>query len=308
LLALFNDLTMLPIAYDLQQASALPENPNVTKLLIVSAGLGGMETVASLLFAYGMSVVGFGHSDYRVEPGCATNTQAAIWLQMFISAELLIFSARAPSFIFTSIRPSIALLVSVISGCLIVSIMAALSDTFGSLPVSDIASIWLYDVVCLLVIDTIKVIAYGLFNESTEVLPDEPERPKVTHEEILTVTNAPDDLEANRSAFVSKKTGVESQPAPIEGSGRQAAQSMRLNSWSSAQTPRSPERRSASNSTSLAQKEKLLSSHNYAAILSETLRTGPGSYAESSVSLRKSIVHSNSLRRATPGTFSSNNG
>ena len=36
LLALFNDLTMLPIAYDRQQASAVPENPEVGKMLLLS--------------------------------------------------------------------------------------------------------------------------------------------------------------------------------------------------------------------------------------------------------------------------------
>jgi H+-transporting ATPase len=52
LLALFNDLTMLPIAYDQQLAGSLPENPDVLRILAVSASLGGMETFFSLLFAY----------------------------------------------------------------------------------------------------------------------------------------------------------------------------------------------------------------------------------------------------------------
>ena len=55
ILALFNDLTMLPIAYDRQQASAVPENPDVSKMLFVSGGLGMAATGFSLLFAYGQS-------------------------------------------------------------------------------------------------------------------------------------------------------------------------------------------------------------------------------------------------------------
>ena len=40
LLALFNDVTMLPIAYDIQSASKLPEKPEVRKLLIIASFLG----------------------------------------------------------------------------------------------------------------------------------------------------------------------------------------------------------------------------------------------------------------------------
>jgi H+-transporting ATPase len=51
ILALFNDLTMLPIAYDRQQASAVPETPDVTKMMVLSALLGVLQTAFSLLWA-----------------------------------------------------------------------------------------------------------------------------------------------------------------------------------------------------------------------------------------------------------------
>ena len=52
LLALFNDLTMLPIAYDQQQVSKDPENPSVENILRLSILLGLMETGFTLLYAY----------------------------------------------------------------------------------------------------------------------------------------------------------------------------------------------------------------------------------------------------------------
>lgn len=58
LLALFNDLTMLPIAYDNQQASVVPEQPNVNQMLKLSAMLGLLETCFSLLWAYGAGHTG----------------------------------------------------------------------------------------------------------------------------------------------------------------------------------------------------------------------------------------------------------
>jgi H+-transporting ATPase len=95
ILALFNDLTMLPIAYDHQLAGSLPEDPNVFKILSVSLVLGCAETCASLLFAYGNSSSNIFSQKWEMRD-CDKPAQAAVWLQMFIAAELLIFSARAP--------------------------------------------------------------------------------------------------------------------------------------------------------------------------------------------------------------------
>lgn len=50
LLALFNDLTMLPIAYDRQQASVTPETPNVAQILALATLLGVLETCFTLLW------------------------------------------------------------------------------------------------------------------------------------------------------------------------------------------------------------------------------------------------------------------
>jgi H+-transporting ATPase len=172
LLALFNDITMLPIAYDIQQASRNPENPDVIKMLLVSFALGMMETVFSMVFAYGVGPSGFGSLDYHMVPNCPIELQAAIWLQMFISAELLIFCTRAPGLIWTSLRPSTPLFISVMCGNVIVSILAGNTSKFGNLPIEDILLIWCYDCVALVFIDLLKVYMYNYFNESTEVLPD----------------------------------------------------------------------------------------------------------------------------------------
>lgn len=171
LLALFNDLTMLPIAYDRQQASKVPENPEVGKMLLLAGILGALETLFSMVFAYGAGPSGLFHADYDMET-CDKKMQAAVWLQMSIAAELLIFSARAPSFIFTSIAPSSALFLSVIFGCLLTTVLAGVFKYFGKLPITDMILIWVYDVICLLVIDICKVIYLRAFNENTETLPD----------------------------------------------------------------------------------------------------------------------------------------
>jgi len=172
LLALFNDLTMLPIAYDFQQASTKPENPDVTNILTVSASLGTLETCFTLLFAYGAGPSGIFQGDYQVTGNCSVSTQGAIWLQMFVATELLIFSARAPTYIWASIAPSLPLFASVITGCLIASLMAGLSTTFGAISGLDIVLIWVYNIICLFFIDVTKVSLFKFFNENTEVLPE----------------------------------------------------------------------------------------------------------------------------------------
>jgi hypothetical protein len=164
---------MLPIAYDHQQASAIPENPEVQSMLLLSLILGLLETLSSVLFAYGAhSAGGLFQAEYRMDT-CDRKMQAAIWLQMSIAAELLIFSARAPSFVFSSIAPSFALTVSVLLGCIITTVLAGAFHYFGELPVIDMIWIWVYDLICLAIIDVLKVCYLRFMGVNTDVLPDE---------------------------------------------------------------------------------------------------------------------------------------
>eukprot|EP00604_Paraphysomonas_vestita_P003626 CAMPEP_0174818984 /NCGR_PEP_ID=MMETSP1107-20130205/1963_1 /TAXON_ID=36770 /ORGANISM="Paraphysomonas vestita, Strain GFlagA" /LENGTH=926 /DNA_ID=CAMNT_0016031695 /DNA_START=303 /DNA_END=3083 /DNA_ORIENTATION=+ len=199
LLALFNDLTMLPIAYDRQQASAVPENPEVGKMLLLALLLGALETLFSMVFAYGAGPSGLFHAEYDMDT-CDKKMQSAVWLQMSIAAELLIFSARAPSFIFTSIPPSPALASSVIFGCLLTTVLAGVFKYFGRLPITDMLLIWAYDIICLIVIDICKVVYLRAFGESMETLPDV-------------------DIDAPHPAELSRATGA-TMDRPVSKSGQ----------------------------------------------------------------------------------------
>jgi H+-transporting ATPase len=156
LLALFNDITMLPIAYDRQQASAGPEVADVTKIMILCCILGTMQTGFSLLWAFVSYQTGFFQSNFDVWE-CKLQAQAGIWLQISIATELLIFSTRAPSFIFFSVPPSIGLFSSVLAGCLLFSLFAGVIPYFGYLHINDIVIIWAYNIICLFLIDLVKV-------------------------------------------------------------------------------------------------------------------------------------------------------
>lgn len=216
LLALFNDLTMLPIAYDYQQASSKPENPNVGKMLIVSTCLGVAETVLSLFFAIYLIESNLFDGKYHVVDGCSAfnsvdgdPTQGIIFLQMFLSAEILIFSTRAPSYFWYSILPSPALVFSVMVGCIIISVFSSSLPVFGGgsqsddchngddnktsvdcgLPISsgDVAITWAYNILGLFLVDLLKVELFKLFKENMVTLPDEKiilKENKATHKDI----------------------------------------------------------------------------------------------------------------------------
>jgi uncharacterized protein len=205
---------MLPIAYDYQQASSLPENPNVGKMLIVSTCLGIAETILTLFFAVYLITpnTNLFHGDYSVfDNGCSATpdgvatlnaengnpTQGIIFLQMFLAAEILIFSTRAPSYFWKSILPSPALFASVMIGCIIISIFSSSIPVFGGGNIEsidchnadddksttpctgtginsrDVAITWIYNLIGLIIVDAIKVELFKLFKENMITLPDE---------------------------------------------------------------------------------------------------------------------------------------
>eukprot|EP01040_Poterioochromonas_malhamensis_P003527 gene3527-3768_t len=226
LLALFNDLTLLPIAYDRQNPSAVPEVPEVTPMLIMSGCLGALEVGLTMLWAYASDSTGWFKSDFDIFQ-CSTQAQAGVWVQMFIASEVLVFTARTPSFFYLSIAPSPALVCSIFLGCLLVSILACASSTFGNLWVQDVAIIWTYDLICLLLVDAVKVLILHLLGENFEVLnveeaPDTPEEPPVAVAKVS-------DIEAG--AYVSAKS------VDDEDKSRSSDAVRKLEHWKSTQYP-----------------------------------------------------------------------
>jgi hypothetical protein len=152
--------------------SAKPDYPDVNPIMVTALVLGFAEAGLSLVWAYASFKIGFFHSDFDINV-CSKRAQAGVWVQMTVAAECLIFSVRNPSFFYLSNRPSYALIISITLGCLIVSILATASNFFGSLYVSDVAIIWLYDFICLLFIDAIKVLLLHLLGESFDILEED---------------------------------------------------------------------------------------------------------------------------------------
>lgn len=203
LLALFNDLTLLPIAYDRQQASAQPEHPSIRKILVLACILGVTQSAFTMLWAYTSYRTNFFNSDLNISGGgsasCSITAQTAVWVELGISSELLIFSTRTPKLIWNSLRPSVWLIFSVFSGCLIISIFAVTIPAFGTLYVTDVLIIWLYVLITMVVVDLMKLLILTFMGEtfeeiavsSVEDVGSEPEPEMESKPEIITPKQPP---------------------------------------------------------------------------------------------------------------------
>lgn len=207
LLALFNDLSMLPVAYDIQMASASPENPDVNRILIMSFVLGITEVLFSLLWAYGIQNSGALHDTEFSLHDCTKEAQSAIWVQLFVSAELVIFATRVPGFAIASFAPSPLLAGSVFLFCLLVSILAITSGTFGGIYVSDVAVIWAYCICTFFFVDAIKVVVLHIFDEDSNVLPE-----LGMEDGAVATEKEPDSAEEAADATKSNVTAVTRMP------------------------------------------------------------------------------------------------
>lgn len=156
LLALLNDVTMLPVAGDNAAPSSIPEIPSMPAILLASCIYGFLGTAQTMALYMSGWLGGDMSNDYR---------SAVIYLQISIAVELFIFSCRTPNFVFNicnpETRPSLLLFISVMAGNVIVSLLAGFGDTFKivhTVKWQDIALVWVYDIAGLIVIDTLKCI------------------------------------------------------------------------------------------------------------------------------------------------------
>eukprot|EP00811_Abedinium_folium_P020878 NODE_298_length_3205_cov_17.368746.p1 GENE.NODE_298_length_3205_cov_17.368746~~NODE_298_length_3205_cov_17.368746.p1 ORF type:complete len:939 (+),score=275.71 NODE_298_length_3205_cov_17.368746:96-2912(+) len=173
MLALFHDLQIVTIAYDKQVASPFPETPTVVGLLMQSYAMG------ICMFAQTMGLIMFGHlfmseqfnASYEASMHgssggeMGTYLETAVFLQISNSSAILILSARAVGFFFSSM-PAWQLLFSTALGQVIVNswIIFFAGEIVEKMDISDVGKIWLYDLAWLLVLDVVKMAAEKLWD------------------------------------------------------------------------------------------------------------------------------------------------
>jgi len=160
-LALLNDISMLPVAYDNADATSKPQLPNTTKLILTSLYYGVLHTGFTLAFLFGL---GESKEDPNIPITSAINfeecvdnssgyTAAFIWVHLTIATELAIFSVRAPSFFFLSM-PSIWLIISVVLTCIIVSLVGVFALSLSGW---SLLWIWIFNIISFIIIDAGKI-------------------------------------------------------------------------------------------------------------------------------------------------------
>lgn len=167
LLALFNDITMIPVAEDRQTASAAPQHANIPNLIGFSVMLGVMQSIVSIAYYLCMHDLVVDVPKYPT----SAHAQVAIWLQVSVAAELLIFAARSPGLFFFS-RPSVQLIASTMLGNMISTVLAIY--VFDSpLNWTEVGIIWAWDIVALFIVDSAKLVYKYTFEHNVSGIIDE---------------------------------------------------------------------------------------------------------------------------------------
>lgn len=159
ILALLNDISMIPVAYDKAKATTKPQLPNARTLVLQSLFYGLTNALLSILFIFTMN-----HDGHLNQPidldilsgGCGGETRSFIWYHLLLMTELMIFSVRAPAFVFFSHRPSFKLITSVGLTVILGALLVVFVDTF-SLSGENLGWIILFNVGSFLVVDILKI-------------------------------------------------------------------------------------------------------------------------------------------------------
>ncbi|CAB9514650.1 Plasma membrane ATPase 2 (Fragment) [Seminavis robusta] len=154
ILALLNDISMIPVAYDNAKATRHPQLPDASKLVLSSLYYSFMHTGIGLIFIFVL-----GHTDILTHPidltnTCNDETQGFIWLYLVLVTEFAIFSVRAPRFFWQSM-PSPLLIASVLLTCAIGTIIAVVVKGLEGEPT---LWIWIFNIIIFIFIDLGKVI------------------------------------------------------------------------------------------------------------------------------------------------------
>jgi vacuolar-type H+-ATPase subunit I/STV1 len=153
LLLYHGNYSMIPVAYDNAQATAKPQLPKASKLVMVSFFFGVVHTSLALIVFFVIERNDPLQGNFSLEM-CTRETRGFIWFYLILATEFMIFSARTGSFFWES-APSIYLLVSVFGTAVIGSLIASLSY---DVPGSNIGWVWLMNAVDFVIVDAAKVL------------------------------------------------------------------------------------------------------------------------------------------------------
>jgi H+-transporting ATPase len=160
ILALINDVSMIPVAYDNAKATTKPQLPVAKTLVLQSLFYGLVQAGLSLMFIFSMAYSK--NDEYALDlygpnnEGCSNESKGFIWFHLVMVTELMIFSVRAPRFVLLSPLPSMYLVGSVFLTLILGGLLACLLPNFG-LHGANLGFIILFNVASFIVVDLMKL-------------------------------------------------------------------------------------------------------------------------------------------------------
>ncbi|MHB1209143.1 MAG: plasma-membrane proton-efflux P-type ATPase [Acidimicrobiales bacterium] len=154
MLALLNDGAILSIAYDNVHYRNQPEAWNMRLVLGIATVLGVVGPIAAF-GAFGVARHFF-HLDHA-------QLQTMMYLLLSVAGHLTVFQARTRG-PFWSIRPARVLLFAVLGTQAVATFIAGFGVFMTPLSWRYVAFVWVYAMVCFLITDRIKLLAYKILN------------------------------------------------------------------------------------------------------------------------------------------------
>mmetsp|Transcript_24996 Transcript_24996/g.34785 ORF Transcript_24996/g.34785 Transcript_24996/m.34785 type:complete len:974 (-) Transcript_24996:215-3136(-) len=147
LLAIINDVTVTPIAFDHVVGTPGPSELHILTILGMSIAIGTLLAVQTILTFWG--------NPFNLENELAEET--ATYLQISLTSQFLIFICRTEKPFFMTTFPHWLLITSCIFAQLVVSIWCGLGVVVSeAIPVEAIVYLWLFSFAGLLVADIVK--------------------------------------------------------------------------------------------------------------------------------------------------------
>jgi H+-transporting ATPase len=160
ILALLNDLSMIPVAYDKASATTNPQLPNAKKIVLQALFSGLMLTGLSLIFIFGYEYGRHPNNEISLQE-CNGPTTGFVWFHLVMTTELAIFSVRAPSFLVLSV-PALALVASVVLTIVVAAIIAVFANDLTPVNMGIIIAV---NVGILFFVDVLKIWFRKLIND-----------------------------------------------------------------------------------------------------------------------------------------------
>jgi H+-transporting ATPase len=179
-LALLNDGAILAIAYDNVLYKKKPEAWNMRLVLQVASVLGVIGVITAFgLFFLGDRVFHLGHPQL----------QTLMYLKLSVAGHLTVFLARTRG-PFWSIRPARILWIAVLGTQTLATLIAVYGlDLMTPIGWSWAGFVWGYALICALLTDPIKVLAYRIFDRTSAAASVTPKTPLGRSKEVATVTS-----------------------------------------------------------------------------------------------------------------------